>query len=139
MTTAARRRAEGGFTLIEVIIASALLGLEMLAVTALFTAAVRSNAYAQRLTSASTLGQNALEEAKNTPYANLALMNGTVCFDKDMATTACGTPLAVYTRQVAVAGNTPVSGMSQLNVVVVWRDDKGGSHSTTMASGISQY
>lgn len=57
-----------GFTLIEVIVALAVLTIGVLAVNAMQTASVRGNATSQRLTLATTWGQDITERIISLPY-----------------------------------------------------------------------
>jgi prepilin-type N-terminal cleavage/methylation domain-containing protein len=61
-STRATRRADAGMTLIEVLVATTILGLALLALAPMFTNAVRTNASANQLTNANTLAREKLEE-----------------------------------------------------------------------------
>lgn len=56
------RRTDAGMTLIEVLVATTVLGLALLALAPMFTSAVRTNASANQLTNANTLAREKLEE-----------------------------------------------------------------------------
>lgn len=56
------RRPDAGMTLIEVLVATTVLGLALLALAPMFTSAVRTNASANQLTNANTLAREKLEE-----------------------------------------------------------------------------
>jgi prepilin-type N-terminal cleavage/methylation domain-containing protein len=73
-TTASRN--QDGFTLVEVMIASALIGFEMLAVLAMFGTAARGNAFSRKLTLAVNLAQTRIEQARNTPYSKRKIFTG---------------------------------------------------------------
>jgi prepilin-type N-terminal cleavage/methylation domain-containing protein len=60
-----------GFTLIEVMVAIAILSLGILAVAVMQTSAMRTNYSGYRLTEATTLAQDRLEFLKTQPYADL--------------------------------------------------------------------
>ncbi len=68
MKTGTVSRNQDGFTLVEVMIASVLIGFEMLAVLAMFGTAARGNAFSRRLTTAVNLAQTRIEVARNTPF-----------------------------------------------------------------------
>jgi len=61
-------RNEKGFTLIEVIIAIAILSVGLLALASMQVAAIKGNAHANRLTEATTLAQDKVEELISLQY-----------------------------------------------------------------------
>lgn len=67
-----------GFTLIEVVIAVLVLTIGMSGVIGLTFWMVQSNAWSGAMTTASTLGEDKLEELRATPYADLADGNDSV-------------------------------------------------------------
>jgi prepilin-type N-terminal cleavage/methylation domain-containing protein len=131
-----RKNRTKGFTLLEVMITLGLLSFEILAVMAMFSASVKANSYAQNLTAASSLAQTGIEAAKNTAYADLA--DTTECFDRNLATANCSDP-GVFQRQMTVSTDTPIAGMTEVEIVVSWVDMSGNDHSTHMVSSISMY
>ncbi|SRR5713101_7317216 len=71
------RRAERGLTLVELLIAVALLGFILLGIAPLFIASVKSNYSANEYTSANTLARDKLEELENLGVNSPALYQGT--------------------------------------------------------------
>jgi type IV pilus assembly protein PilV len=67
---------ETGFTLLEVIIAISLLAVGMLAVASMQVSAITGNAHANRITEATTLAQDKLEELMALPYTDADLSQG---------------------------------------------------------------
>lgn len=67
------KRREGGFTLIELMVAIAILSFGILAVATMQTSAMRANYRGYRLTEAITLAQDRVEYLKTQPYANLVI------------------------------------------------------------------
>ena len=67
---------EGGFTLIEVIVAISILTVGLLAVASMQTAAIQGNFFAYRTTQATTIAQDRLEYLMSLPYDDDALKNG---------------------------------------------------------------
>ena len=66
------KRREEGFTLIEVMVAIAILSFGILAVATMQTSAIRANYRGYRLTEATTLAQDRLEYLRTQPYTILA-------------------------------------------------------------------
>ena len=66
-----QKTGEQGFTIMEVLIAIAILSFGILAVAVMQTSAMRTNYTGYRLTEATTLAQDRLEFLKTQPYADL--------------------------------------------------------------------
>ena len=71
------RRREAGLTLIEMLIAVALLGIVLLGIAPLFIASVRSNYAGNEYTSIHNLARDRLEQLMNLPVADPQLTVGT--------------------------------------------------------------
>ena len=67
------KRREGGFTLIELMVAIAILSFGILAVATMQTSAMRANYRGYRLTEAITLAQDRVEYLKIQPYTSLVI------------------------------------------------------------------
>ncbi len=61
-----------GFTLIEVLVAMVILSVGLLGTAALITGIIRGNKVSNRITTATTLVQDKMEEIKNKKYLNVA-------------------------------------------------------------------
>lgn len=59
---------EGGFTLIEVLVALSIFAVGLLAVAAMQTSAIKVNSIAGKLTNLSTMGMDKIEELSALPY-----------------------------------------------------------------------
>ena len=59
---------EGGFTLLEVLVAGFILSIGLLGIAGMMTSAVRGNDFGKRMTTAENLAQERLEEFKNLSY-----------------------------------------------------------------------
>ncbi|MFN2386621.1 MAG: prepilin-type N-terminal cleavage/methylation domain-containing protein [Thermoanaerobaculia bacterium] len=71
-----RRRAESGVTLVELLIAVALLGFILLGIAPLFIASVKSNYSANEYTSIHNLARDRLEQLMTLPFADAQLAPG---------------------------------------------------------------
>ena len=72
------KQREGGFTLVELVVAIVVLAIVTTAGFALISALVRSAVVAKRQAAASTLATNQMEYLKSLPYDNLAVAGGPI-------------------------------------------------------------
>ena len=79
------RRREAGLTLVEMLIAVALLGIVLLGIAPLFLASVRSNYSAYEYTSIHNLARDRLEQLMNLPFNDQQLAQGS--YVNDLPTT----------------------------------------------------
>ncbi|MGH7774492.1 MAG: type IV pilus modification PilV family protein [Candidatus Binatia bacterium] len=105
------QRLDAGFTLIEILIAMAILNIAILAIAAGATSVIKANQTSYFNTIATNLAQDKLEELK----ANSATMasGGPDTTPVDAVT---------FTRNWTVTPDTPVGGLSQIDVTVTWTD-----------------
>jgi Tfp pilus assembly protein PilV len=71
-----KRRSESGVTLVELLIAVALLGFILLGIAPLFIASVKSNYSANEYTSINNLARDRLEQLMNLPFSDAQLAPG---------------------------------------------------------------
>ena len=112
-TAVRRRKGQRGFTLVEVMITMFLMTfiVQGLAMVSLY--ARRSGIHARRLTSANILAEQTLEQYRNTDYTNLPTLHGVqVCYDVHMATVACGSASAFFTKTTSITADTPIANVS---------------------------
>lgn len=112
-----------GFTLLEILIAITILAIGLLAVASMATIVIKSNSASNKLSIASTLVQDKLEEIRAMPYANVTSIP---------LTTVTSTPWA--SRQVVVTPDTPIAGTKKIDVIVSWTDVNGKSHSVSLST-----
>ncbi len=104
---------EGGFTLIEVIIAISILTVGLLAVASMQTAAIQGNFFAYRTTQAATLAQDRLEYLLSLPYDDTLLQEGDDQADPVTATNHQALNVSV-TYDVDV--DSPIAGAKRITV-----------------------
>jgi prepilin-type N-terminal cleavage/methylation domain-containing protein len=114
-----------GFTLIEVLIGMVILTIVSLGLMSLTVSTIRGNALSQRLTTATTLVQDQLEEVKRLGYANAATAVGT----EDYGAIAS---FPGFRRVTAVANDTPTTNVRTVTVTVSWNADAYSVASTTI-------
>ena len=112
-----------GFTMLEVLMAMALFSVALIALASLSTIVIRGDLAANKLSVATTLAQDKLEELKLTSYDNVT---------STALTTVTSTPWA--SRGVDVTPETPIPGVKKIDVTVSWTDDKGKSHSVSLST-----
>ncbi|MEW6276618.1 MAG: prepilin-type N-terminal cleavage/methylation domain-containing protein [Bacillota bacterium] len=114
-----------GFTLTEVVVAVAILGLAAAALLNLFILGARLTSRAEHLLQAVNLAQARLEELKNTPYAEIAGQEKTPCVEN-----------TAYSYRVDVAGSTLGFGLKTLTVTIYYQElGKEKSLSVSMEKG----
>jgi prepilin-type N-terminal cleavage/methylation domain-containing protein len=124
----ARRSGQGGFTLIEILIAMVVLGFGILAVASMQTSAARGTALGRRLTEANNLASQQIELFKTLPYADASIASGSHMPDD---TVPGGTPdddtqdgALGYTISWTVTDDDPLTDMKKIDVTVVSNDAK---------------
>ena len=103
----------GGFSLLEMLVAITILAVGLLGMAALQGTAIRGNALGIRNTEAIALIEDKLEEYKNTPYASIT--EGTV------TETNLGSG-NMFSRETTVTENDPVPDTKTIVVEVSWTD-----------------
>jgi type IV pilus assembly protein PilV len=120
-------RDTNGFTLIEILIATVIITIASLGVASLTVGVIRGNAFSKRVTTATTLAQDRLEEIKRLGYTKAGMAVGT----EDYGTIA---NFSGYKRVITVANDTPASKMKTINVIVYWDSDKHSANVSTILS-----
>lgn len=109
-----RLRDEGGFTLLEVMIALVVLAIGLLGLASLQIMAIKGNSYGQQMTVASTLAQSQLEQLRRSTGA---LTNG--------EDNPVGLNGVRYTRTWTVTPNSPQSGVTTVLITIKWTGPMG--------------
>jgi prepilin-type N-terminal cleavage/methylation domain-containing protein len=116
-----------GFTLIEILIATVIITIVSLGATTLSVGIMRGNSFSKRLTTATTLAQDRLEDVKRLGYANV----GTAAVTQNYGTIA---NFSGYKRVVTVTNDTPAAKMKTVNVIVYWDADQHSTQASTILS-----
>ena len=107
-------RDTNGFTLIEILIATVIITIASLGIATLTVGVIRGNSFSQRLTTATTLAQDRLEQAKRLGY--IKVNDIAVIENYGSITNYSG-----FKRETTVTGNTPGPKMKTVKVDV-YRD-----------------
>lgn len=102
---------ENGFTLIETMLAIAIMAIGLLALASLQVTAIGGNAQSKKRTLALSLAEDKIETYRHTAYASIP------------AGQEVETGLeTLYTRNTNVENDTPVTGVKTVTVTVFWHN-----------------
>ena len=121
-----RPRNQKGFTLLELLIAISFLAISLLAVAGLQTTAIHSNSIANRLSAATSIAQQIMEELTarriDDPILNSTNTNINYNFNLNPMTTpvySITVPNAgTYSATYSTSPNNPTAGVTRLDIVV---------------------
>jgi type IV pilus assembly protein PilV len=102
-------RTQGGFTLIEVLIALTIFAVGLLAIAAMQTSAIQMNSTGNRITELSTLGIDQLENLMSLPYADPWLEQAGNYPNNDSAGNTHQLTTGAYTVRWNVVDNVPTT------------------------------
>jgi prepilin-type N-terminal cleavage/methylation domain-containing protein len=108
------RRKSQGFTLIEVMIALAVLAAGLLALATMQIVSIRSNAFSSEMTSASMVALRELEELRNMDY-DAVTASGPTTLPVDATTKGIE-----YEVQTQVFPDNPATDMKTVKLIVRW-------------------
>ena len=116
-----------GFTLIEILIATVIITIASLGVVTLTVGVMRGNSLSKRMTAATTLVQDRLEEVKRLGYSNAGTAAGT----RDYGTIE---NFSAYKSIVSILDDKPAAKMKTIDVTVSWEADKHSVKASTILS-----
>ena len=105
-------KTNGGFTLVEVLIAMLILTVGLLGMASLTVAIIKGNKLSADLTIATTLTQDKMEDLRRQGYSDVA----------PESKGACDSPYSQYERKVEVSTDDPAAGMKTITVTAYWQD-----------------
>jgi type IV pilus assembly protein PilV len=100
-----------GFTLVESMLTLAIMSMTLLALAGLQITALRGNALSRRITTATSIAEQRIEQLKNISYANIQAEDATQVTASNLH----------FTRQVTVT-NGPLPNTKSVSVLVSWQD-----------------
>lgn len=118
-----------GFTLIEVLIAMVIFSVGFLGLSAITMTTIRGLSFSNKLTTATTLAQDKLEEIKMAGYRNALTTN----YPAEAYNTIPDYPQ--FQRTVIINPDTPVPDVKTVIVMVSWgRGEEGVAHTITLST-----
>jgi prepilin-type N-terminal cleavage/methylation domain-containing protein len=106
-----------GFTLIEILIATVIITIASSGIAILTVGVIQGNAFSKRLTTATVLAQDRIEQAKMISYQDVGTMAGTENYGSIANYSG-------YKRITSVSNDTPTSNMKTVTVVVYGNAEK---------------
>ena len=112
-----------GFTLIEVLVAMVILSVGLLGTAALITGIINGNKVSNRITTATVLAQDKMEEIKRIGYSS-----------ENEPRAVLSSPYNNYEREVTgLDVESPAANMRTVTVTVYWESSKSVSLQTILA------
>ena len=108
---------EKGFTLVETLMAIAIMGIGLLALAALQTSAISGTTKAKKHSMAILLAEDKIETYKNALYAAIL-----PAAETEYGSTLPSDPWGIFTRTTTVLDDTPFLGAKTITVSVSWPD-----------------
>ena len=105
-----------GFTLMEVLIAMVILTVGLLGMAALIAGIINSNKLSNRISTATVLAQDKMEEIRRVGYDDAENESGTENYG-DISN------YLLYKRITGVVAGDPAAGMKKITVTVYWDAD----------------
>ena len=116
-----------GFTLIEVVIAMAVIAIGMFSIMGLIITATKGNSHSEKVTTATTLAQDKMEQIKGLGFNNANNAQGVEEYGSINGYNG-------YRRVTTISIDTPMDNMVTGAVTVSWTP---GAHSITLTTSIS--
>ena len=108
----------GGFTLMEVLVAMLILTVGLLGMAALITGIINSNKLSNRISTATVLAQDKMEDIKRIGYSGMPTSDTTTTEDYNSITN-----YSLYKRVTFTEVANPAAGMKKITVTVYWDSD----------------
>lgn len=115
-------KSEGGFTLIEVLVAMVIFLLALMPLCRLQYAAIQNSSYAYQLTRATYLAEQKMAELFTGSYDSLT--TGAITAES----------IGCYTINWSRSIDTPIAGTATVTVTVTWNDSPNRPHTITLCS-----
>ncbi|HEU4344876.1 MAG TPA: prepilin-type N-terminal cleavage/methylation domain-containing protein [Candidatus Binatia bacterium] len=125
-------KSQGGFTLIEMLVAVLVLTIGLLGTAGLTAQVVQGNFFSKNITSATVIAQTQLESVQNKGYAGAT----TASFSSAAASVNMGG--VSFSRTTTIAENSPASNMKTVTVTVTWNENNNVGRAVTLETILAQ-
>ncbi len=117
---------KNGFTLLELLIALTILTIGLLGLAGLHIAAIQGNVSGFKISTATAVAQERIEELKALDGSSAALSTGAHADDGNQVVQGI-----TYNRSYTIQDNTPVSGTSTIILTITWVEPGTGTTRNT--------
>ena len=114
----AHKSKDGGFTLLEVLVAMVILAVGLLGMASLSVGIIKGNDFSKEVSSATTCAKAKMEDMERLGYAGAPASSGTVT---EAYNTITDYPR--FKRETITAVDTPTAEMKKITVTVYWDSD----------------
>lgn len=115
---------QNGFTLLELLIALTILTIGLLGLAGLHIAAIQGNVSGFKISTATAVAQERIEELKALDATDTDLSVG--AHADDCSVIQCVIQGITYNRSYTIQDNTPVSGTSTMTLTITWVEPRTG-------------
>ena len=122
-----------GFTLIEVLAAMLILSVGLLGIAALITGIISSNKLSNRISTATVIAQDKMEQIRMTGYSGMPVSDTTTTEDYNSITN-----YSLYKRVTFTEVANPDAGMEKITVTVSWDADAHSVELKTIIADIEE-
>ncbi len=121
-------KSQSGFTLLETMIAMAILGVGLLSIAVAQLTAIKMSSKSKNLQQAMFLAREQMDDLEALPPGSPILINAGTTDDpaNPISVKSSEGDATTFTRSVTVTPNTPSVGLSQIVVTVSWDNAQGG-------------
>jgi type IV pilus assembly protein PilV len=127
-------REDGGFTLLELLVALTILSVGLLGTAMLTTGIIRGNFFSKNITSATAVAQTTIEGAQGVGYTAV----NTYVTDISKVPPIVSLGGVSFSQSASVTNNSPASNMKTVSITVSWNEANNAARSVTLQTIISQ-